>query len=82
MVFKAKGITLFYFAPCDGYFKIFLTYGKNAEKEMKQSYIPEHVKEAISTAIDYAEGKTFFIDVKDESDLESVFTLLRIKHES
>lgn len=82
LVFKTKNRTLFYFIPCDGYFKISLVLGEMAVKAAEQSSIPEYIKEAISVAIPYVEGKSFFVDVKDEKVLNAIFTLLKIKEES
>jgi len=82
LVFKAKDRTLFYFIPCDGYFRIALVFGEKAVSAAKQSSIPEHIKETISAAAAYVEGKSFFVDVKNEADVEPVLTLLRIKDEA
>lgn len=82
LVFKTKNRALFYFIPCDGYFKILLVFGEKAVKAAEQSSIPEYIKEAISAAIPYVEGKSFFVDVKDEKVLNAIFTLLKIKEES
>jgi len=82
LIFKQNKRTLFYFVPCDGYFKIALVLGEKAEKVAEQSSIPEHIKKIIASAPSYVEGRSFFIDVKDKKDLEPVFTLLKIKEES
>jgi len=82
LVFKIKDRTLFYFIPCDGYFKISLVFGEKAVKAAAQSSIPECIKDTIFAAIPYIEGKSFFVDVKNEKDLESLFVLLKIKNES
>jgi hypothetical protein len=75
LVFKQKKRTLFYFIPCDGYFMIAFVFGAAAEKAAQQSEIPEHIKEIIADAVSYVEGKSFFIDVKDEKDLASIFRI-------
>jgi len=82
LIFKQNKRTLFYFVPCDGYFMIALVLGEKAEKVVEQSSIPEHIKKIIASATFYVEGKSFFVDVKDEKDLEPIFTLLKIKEES
>ena len=82
LVFKQKKRTLFYFVPCKGYFMIALVFGEKAEKAAIQSPISDHIKESISAATAYVEGKSFFVDVKEEKDIESIFTLLKIKEES
>ena len=82
LIFKQGKRTLFYFIPCDGYFMIALVYGEKAEKAAEQSSIPEHIKKIIASAASYVEGKSFFVDVKNEDDLEPIFTLLKIKEDS
>ena len=82
LVFKKKKRTLFYFIPCDKYFLIAFVFSEKAEKVAEQSSIPEFIKKKIAAATSYVEGKSFFVDVKNEKDLESVFTLLTIKDES
>lgn len=80
-MFKTKNRTLFYFIPCDGYFKITLVFGEMAVKEAEKSSIPDYIKEAISVATSYVEGKSFFVDVKDEESFNAIVTLLKIKEE-
>ena len=82
LVFRQGKRTLFYFIPCSGYFMVAFVLGEKAEKAAERSSLPEHIRQRIASAVPYAEGKSFFVDVKDESDLESVFTLLRIKEGS
>ena len=79
LVFKGKNSALFYFIPCEGYFKISLVFGKKAVQAAERSAIPEHIKETIAAAVPYVEGKSFFVDVKDEKDVEAVCALLKIK---
>ncbi|MDR0767509.1 MAG: DUF3788 domain-containing protein [Methanosarcinales archaeon] len=82
LVFKQKSRTLFYFVPCHEYFMIAFVLGEKAAKTAEQSSISEHIKKTIAAATPYVEGKSFFVDVKNEKDLESVYTLLKIKEES
>ena len=82
LIFKQNKRTLFYFIPCAGYFMIAFVFGEKAEKMAKQSYIPEHIKKTIASATPYIEGKSFFVDVKNEEDVDAVYTLLKIKKEA
>jgi len=82
LIFKQNKRTLFYFVPCDGYFMIAFVFGGKAEKVAEQSSIPEHIKKTIASAAPYVEGKSFFVDVKNEEDVDSVCTLTKIKNES
>jgi predicted component of viral defense system (DUF524 family) len=81
-VLKQKSRTLCYFVPCNEYFMIAFVLGEKAERIAEQSSIPEHIKKIIASATSYVEGKSFFVNVEDEKDLEPVFTLLKIKQES
>ena len=82
LVIRQKKRTLFYFIPCKGYFMITFVLGEKAERTAMGSSIPDHIKDVISAATSYAEGKSFFVDVRDEKDVEPVLTLFRIKNES
>ena len=82
LIFKQNKRTLFYFIPCNEYFRIAFVFGEKATKAAEQSLIPVHIKETISAAPAYAEGRSFFVDVQDEKDLDPVLTLLKIKYES
>lgn len=82
LVCRAKDKTLFYFLPREGYFMIFLVFGVKAWKAAEQSPIPEHMKETIAAAPRYAEGTSFFIEVKDKMDVAPVCMLIKIKDES
>ena len=81
LVFKQKKRTLFYFVPCQSWFIIAFVLGEKAVNTALQSPLPNNVKEAISDAAVCAMGHSFFVDVKDEQDLEPVFTIMRIKEE-
>ena len=79
LAFRGKSSALFYFLPCEGYFKISLVFGEKAVRFAAQADIPAHIKEAIAGAVAYMEGTSFFVDVKTEEDVEAVFALLKIK---
>lgn len=82
LVFKEKSRTLLYFAPFDGYFKVWFVFGDKAIATAKQSSLPEKVLEAISTASAYTEGTLFDVDVAAEHDLTTAMMLLEIKRGS
>jgi len=81
LVFKKKSRTLLYFIPCKEYFKVFFVFGENAINASKISLLPEQILKRIFEATTYVEGTSFDVDVKNEQDLESVYTLLKIKDE-
>jgi len=79
LIFKQNKRTLFYFVPCKGYFMIAFVFGEKAEKTAEQSSLPAYIKKSIASAIPYVEGKSFFVDVKNEMDTEAVYALIKIK---
>jgi len=78
---KAKR-TLFYFVPCETHFIIAFVLGEKAVKTALHSPISEKARAEISDADICAMGHSFFVYVRNEQDLEDVFTLLKIKEAS
>ncbi len=68
-----------YLIPSEGYFKIGFVFGPAATEEVMRSTVSDEIKTIIDSAVVYAEGRGFRIDVKDESMLEDLFKLIRIK---
>ncbi len=81
LVFKNKGKTLLYTLPCREYFKVWFVLGAEALEAAKQAPLPEPVLEEVRTAITYAEGTSFSVDVHAMKDLDAVKLLLSIKME-
>lgn len=81
LVFKIKKRTLFYFIPCDGYFKVFFVYSEKAIDAAKNAHLPEQIMNRILQATKYVEGTSFDIEVKNEQDLDIIFKLIKIKDE-
>lgn len=79
LLYKQKDKTLLYFIPCDGYFKVLFVFSEKAVKRAVESSLPNSIISLIEGANLYAEGRSFFIDIKEESDLQYVRTLLEIK---
>jgi len=81
LVFKKAKRTLFYFVPCENHFIIAFVLGEKAVETALKSPISEKAKAEISDADICAMGHSFFVYVRNEQDLEDVFTLLKIKGE-
>jgi hypothetical protein len=54
---RDKKRVLVYFMPCDGFFKISLVFGEKAAKEALVSGISKEIKDMISSAKVYTEGR-------------------------
>jgi hypothetical protein len=78
-VIKSGKRTLIYLIPMSGYLKANLILGENAVGAAMASGIPEQIKKKISEARQYAEGRSFMVDVKSKEDLRAVIELIGIK---
>lgn len=80
-VVKRKKRTLFYLVPKDSYFLAAFVYGEKAVTEALASDLPASVISEIQNARAYAEGRSFFTEIKAEEDLKVFEQLLQIKME-
>ncbi len=65
--------------PCNKYFRTAFTFGDKATNKIFNSELPEMIKEDLSETKRYAEGRTIQIEVKNETDLNNILKLIRIK---
>lgn len=77
-LFNKKRNVLFV-VPCDKYFRAAFTFGDKASDLVYNSELAEDIKQKLSEAKKYAEGKTIQIDVKNEMDCENILNLIEIK---
>ncbi|MCD4820111.1 MAG: DUF3788 domain-containing protein [Candidatus Cloacimonetes bacterium] len=64
--------------PCDKYFRAAFTFGDKASDLVYNSELAEDIKQKLSEAKKYAEGKTIQIDLKNEMDCENILNLIEI----
>ena len=76
---KDKKRAIIYLLPRDRYFKVAFVFGDKAVTEIIQSNIPDDIKEKITSAKKYAEGRGIRIEVKNDSILPDVEKLIDIK---
>ena len=76
---KDKKRAIVYLLPRDGYFMAALVFGEKATMDALKSEISTAIKDTISSAKVYAEGRGFRIEVKDESFLNDIKTLIDFK---
>ncbi|MCL2861139.1 MAG: DUF3788 domain-containing protein [Firmicutes bacterium] len=82
LVFRKAKRTLFYFVPCEKHFIIAFVLGEKAVKTAMESSISNKARKEIADADFCAMGYSFFVYVKNDSDLEDVKILLKIKEEA
>lgn len=76
---KDKKRAIVYMMPCDKYFKASFALGEKATKEIMNSNISSAIKEIISSAKVYAEGRGVRIEVKNSNVLKDVLVITGIK---
>lgn len=68
-----------YCIPCDQYFVILLVLGEKAVGEAMESSISAHTKQLIHEAAAHTEGRSCYLEVKDEDRIKDIKKLLAIK---
>ena len=76
---RDKKRVLVYFMPFDKSFKVSLVFGEKATHEALASGISKEIKDIISSAKVYAEGRGFRIDVTDKKIVKDIKKLIDIK---
>ncbi|RPI16387.1 MAG: DUF3788 family protein [Ignavibacteriae bacterium] len=76
---KDKKRVLVYFMPCDKCFKVSFVIGSKATEEAMISGISKEIKDIISAAKVYAEGRGFRIDVNNKKIIKDIKKLVDIK---
>jgi hypothetical protein len=75
---KDKKRAIVYLAPRDKYFKAAFVFGQKATDEVMGSTVNNEIKEELSNAKVYAEGRGIRINV-DDNNVKDVLTLIDIK---
>jgi nucleoside-specific outer membrane channel protein Tsx len=76
---KDKKRAIIYFLPRQGYFKVAFVFGQKATDLILKSDIPDEIKNELTSARVYAEGRGIRIDVKGSGILSAIFKLIEIK---
>jgi hypothetical protein len=77
-MFTKKRNVLFV-VPCNKYFRVAFTFGDKATDMILNSGLPVQIKDDLLMAKKYAEGRTIQLEVKEESDLDNILEMIRIK---
>ena len=70
---------LFFFTPCQGYFRVSFAFGDKAVAAIEASGLPAAMIAEIKNAKNYVEGRGLRIEVRVKSDVEHVKKLIAIK---
>ena len=74
-----KKRNLFFFGPCDKYFRIAFVFGDKAAKAIKESDLPAALIEEVKDTRRYMEGRALRIEVKKQKQVDDVIKLTSIK---
>ena len=77
-LFTQKRNVLF-IIPCDKHFRTVFTLGERATDLILNSELPESIKQGLSAAKKYAEGRSIHVEVKTEHDLATILEIIKIK---
>lgn len=75
----SKKRNLLFIVPLHDYFKVAFTFGDKATDLIFKSNLPEPIKEKLSEAKKYVEGRTIQLEVKNEKELQNTIDLIKIK---
>lgn len=78
----SKKRNLLFVGPENGYFIVAFVFGDRAVEAVSKSQLPETIKNELINARKYAEGRGIRFEIRDDSDLENVKELIRIKIEN
>ena len=76
---KDKKRAIIYFLPKQDYFKVAFVFGQKATDQIMKSDISDAIKNELSSARVYAEGRGIRIDVKGAETLSDIYKLIEIK---
>ena len=76
---KDKKRAIIYFLPRQNYFKVAFVFGQKATDQIMKSDISDEIKNELSSARVYAEGRGIRIDVNEAEILPDIFKLIEIK---
>lgn len=80
LVIKGGKRTLIYLIPLNGYFKVNFVFGEKAVISAQNTQLPESIVSLILEAKPYMEGRSFMVDVKAYTDIDTIIKLLEIKN--
>ena len=76
---KDKKRAILYLLPRENYFKVSFVFGQKATDEILESNISQEIKDDLSKAKKYAEGRGIWIAVNKKSKMPDIKKLIAIK---
>lgn len=76
---KDKKRAIVYLLPRDQYFKVALVFGQKATDEVMKSGVAVTIKTELESAKVYAEGRGIRMEIRDETLVNDIKTLIHIK---
>lgn len=76
---KDKKRTIIYLLPRKHFFKVAFVFGDKAVNEIMLSYISDDIKNELSIAKKYAEGRGIRIEISNENQIQDIEKLIDIK---
>ncbi len=77
LLFKKRN--LFFFAPCEKYFRIAFVFGDKAVQEVEASALPSSMIKELKNAKRYVEGRGLRLEIRKKADVKNIITLASIK---
>ncbi len=74
-----KKRNLFFFAPCEKYFRIAFIFGDKAVSAVEESNLPAQMVQELKSAKRYVEGRGLRLEIKRKGDVKHVIALAGIK---
>lgn len=74
-----KKRNLFFFAPCNKYFRIAFIFGDKAVSAIEKSDLPPKMVQELKNAKRYVEGRGLRIEVKKRAEVANIVKLVAIK---
>ena len=74
-----KKRVLVYLLPRDRFFRVGLVFGQKATAAVLASQVGQHIKDELSAAREYAEGRGIRLEVRGQAPFEDVQELIAIK---
>ena len=74
-----KKRNLFFFAPCEKYFRLAFIFGDKAVSAVEESDLPVKMVQELKSAKRYVEGRGLRLEIKKKADIKHVITLVGIK---
>lgn len=77
-IFNKKRNVVF-IAPEDGYFRAAFAFGEKACQEIMKSDLPDFIKQQLSESKVYVEGRGLQLEIRNTTNTEPLWQLIRIK---